>query len=141
MKILALDLGDVWTGTAISDSLKMLARPYETVKTKDLETFLVDLFKKERISTVVVGHPKTLRGTDSDQTRTIVTMKEELEKNFPLLIWVLWDERNSSKQAQAIGVPRNDKQKIHSIAAALVLETYLMHLEIRKMMAENVEEE
>ncbi|NBP00623.1 MAG: Holliday junction resolvase RuvX [Proteobacteria bacterium] len=132
MKILALDLGDVWTGTALSDALKMFSRPHQTVKTTALIPFLEATFKEHKISTVVVGYPKTLKGTESDQTRKIVSHKEQLEKQFPLVSWVLWDERMTSKQAQIIHNKKEDKQKVHSIAAALILETYLMYLEIHK---------
>lgn len=136
MKILALDLGDVWTGTALSDSLQMLCKPYKTVKTNQLKEFLTDLFKEERIITIVVGYPKTLKGSESEQTKKIVAMKENLEATFPLLDWVLWDERLSSKQAQNMKAPKDDKQKIHSIAAAIFLEGYLMHLEFKKGLSE-----
>jgi len=130
MKILALDLGDVWTGTALSDGLKMFARPYQTVKTPDLVSFLEATFKEHKISAVVVGYPKTLKGTESQQTLKIVKEKEELAKQFPQFEWVLWDERMTSKQAQKIKNKKEDKQKIHSIAAALILETYLMYLQV-----------
>lgn len=132
MKILALDLGDVWTGTALSDALKMFAKPYQTVKTQALIPFLEATFKEQKISTVVVGYPKTLKGTESDQTRKIVTHKEQLEKLFSSVAWVLWDERMTSKQAQVIHNKKDDKQKVHSIAAALILETYLLYLQIHQ---------
>lgn len=136
MKVLALDLGDVWTGTALSDGLRMFARPYQTVKTTDLQNFLEALFKEEKITIVVVGFPKTLKGGHSEQTKKIIAHKELLEGNFPLLEWVLWDERMTSKQAQAIKKPKEDKLKVHSIAAALILETYLMHLQLQKVLNE-----
>ena len=140
MKCLALDLGDVWTGTAISDALGMFARPYETVKTQNLHLFLEELFKKQRIGTVVVGDPQTLKGTESAQTKTITAMKNELEKKFTQQKWVSWDERLTSKQAARIGSKekgnkkKGDKHKIHSIAAALILESYLMHLQIKSQI-------
>jgi len=133
MKVLALDLGDVWTGTALSDGLKMFARPYKTVKTDDLLSFLKNIFTEERIEIVVVGLPQTLKGTESDQTRKTIAVKESLEITFPKYIWVLWDERLTSKHAQQLKNPRDDKQKVHSLAAALILESYLMHLEFKKM--------
>lgn len=136
MKVLALDLGDVWTGTALSDGLKMFARPYQTVKTNELTSFLPAVFEEHKISTVVVGYPKTLKGTESEQTRKIVQHKETLEKQFPQFEWVLWDERMTSKQAQGIKNKKEDKQKIHSIAAALILETYLMYLQVQTKQQE-----
>jgi putative Holliday junction resolvase len=136
MKVLALDLGDVWTGTALSDGLKMFARPYKTVKTEELSSFLKTVFAEERIEIVVVGLPQTLKGTQSDQTRKTISYKESLESAFPKQVWVLWDERLTSKHAQQLKNPKDDKQKIHSLAAALILESYLMHLEFKKMNPE-----
>ncbi len=138
MKILALDLGDQWTGTALSDGLAILARPYETTKTADLYVFLEKLFNTEKISTVVVGYPKTLKGTESQQTKTIVLMKEQLERHFPIKTWVFWDERLTSKQAEGLKNNKTDKQRVHSVAAALILESYLMHVQYKKMMSEAI---
>ena len=140
MKIMALDLGDVWTGTALSDSMQMLSKPYQTVKTVELENFLKKTLNEEKITTFVVGYPKTLQGRESDQTRKIVLMKEELEKTFCIQNWVLWDERLTSKQASAMHHVKHDKQKLHSIAAAIVLETYLMHLAFERFKNESDEE-
>jgi len=63
-------------------------------------------------------------------------MKDELEKYFPSQVWVLWDERLTSKQAQGLQSGKIDKQKIHSVAAALILEAYLMHVQYKKMVEE-----
>lgn len=134
MKVLALDLGDTWTGSALSDALKMFARPYKTVATKELQAFLKELFQTEKISTVVVGYPQTLKGTESQQTKIILSMKDELETQFPDKTWVLWDERNTSKQAQKMGSNKKDKHHIHSVAAALVLDSYLLHLQIKSQV-------
>lgn len=130
MKILALDLGDVHTGTAITDALAMFARPYETTPTEKLVPFLTDLFKKEKISVVVIGHPRTLRGTKSEQTLKIEKQKEELESLFPDKKWVFVDERLTSKSAEQHkkGNTKEDKIRSHSIAAAVILSTYLESL-------------
>lgn len=138
MKILALDIGDRWTGIAISDVLQMLARPYKTVASKDLRNTLTDILATEPISTVVVGYPKTLRGTESDQTRKIKETAHQLETTFDSVIWKLWDERLTSKQAERIQRPKNkeDKLQSHAIAAALILGSYLDHLDFKKSMQE-----
>lgn len=127
MKTLALDIGDRWIGTALSDPLGILARPYETVNATDLEKFLSSVIQKEQISTIVVGLPTTLRGTESEQTKKTALLARELEKKFNSVIWVLWDERLTSKQANTIkrAKTKEDKLRSHSIAAALILSSYL----------------
>ena len=133
-KILALDLGDQWVGVAISDPSQVFSRPYDTTTRKNLESFLTDLFKKELIETVVVGYPKTMRGTESEQTKKIVQEKEALEQKFPESSWVLWDERLSSKFAAAHGktASKEDKLKSHARAAAFILDSYLSFLQLQK---------
>ena len=127
MKILALDIGDRWTGVAISDPLGILPRPYDTSKTTDLYPFLEKVIAKERIATIVVGLPTTLRGTESDQTKKIIAMTEELKERFPAIEWKLWDERFTSKQAAGLRSTKTkeDKLRSHAIAAALILTTFL----------------
>ena len=109
MRILALDIGDRWTGVAISDPLGILPRPYDTTKTADLDAFLAKIALKEQISLIVVGLPTTLRGTQSDQTKKIITMTDELKQKFPTIEWKLWDERFTSKQAAGIKSIKTNK--------------------------------
>ncbi|HSC24964.1 MAG TPA: Holliday junction resolvase RuvX [Candidatus Babeliales bacterium] len=127
MKILALDIGDRWTGIAISDPLGILPRPYDTIKTTDIYTYLEKVIKKENVSIIVVGLPTTLRGTESDQTKKIIAMTEELRIYFPHIEWKMWDERLTSKQAAGIKSikTKDDKLRSHAIAAAIFLSTYL----------------
>jgi len=127
MKIMALDIGDRWTGTALSDPLGILARPYQTVATSELSSFLNTVITKEYISSIVVGLPTTLRGTISDQTQKIIDLSKNLEQEFPSIAWSMWDERFTSKQANTIkhAKTKDEKLRSHSIAAALILSTYL----------------
>ena len=134
MKIIALDIGDVWTGSAISDALGFFARPYQTVESAKLEQFLTTLLSKEHISTVVVGHPTTMRGTKSEQTKKIEATTQELKATFPNVTWVLWDERLTSKHADTLKRPKTKEEKIqaHSVAAAYILSSYLDYLQFHK---------
>jgi putative Holliday junction resolvase len=127
MKILALDIGDRWVGVAISDPLGILPRPYDTFKTAELYSALEKVIEKERISTIVVGLPTTMKGTESDQTKKVIMMAEELKNHFPQIEWKMWDERLTSKQAARIKTTKSkeDKIKSHAIAAAIFLSTYL----------------
>jgi len=131
-KVLALDIGDVWTGTALSDELKMLARPYKTVKTVDLRKFLTDLLSQEPIEKIVVGEPRTMKGRNSEQTKKTQEFKNKLEEEFQTVSWILWDERLTSKRAQAVQRKgrKVDKQHEHSVAAAFILDSYLEYCRI-----------
>lgn len=134
MKFLALDLGDQWVGSALSDALGLLAKPYKTIKAHELETFLTTIFTQESIATIVLGYPKTMKGTESEQTKKTVAIKEHLEKKFPTKQFILWDERLTSKRAGSLKKTASKEEKIksHSIAAAFILESYLSHLNFFK---------
>ena len=132
MKFLALDLGDKWVGTAISDPLGITCKPYKTIEIENLDRDLKTILDQEPISRIIVGYPKTFSGTESDQTKKVVLLKEELEQKFTHcqgeeIIWVLWDERLSSKRASTLkhATNKEEKQKSHSVAAAFILQSYL----------------
>ncbi len=126
-KILALDLGDQWVGTALSDALGMFAKPYKTIAASQLESFLKEIVESQNIAIVVIGYPKTMSGGESAQTKKIITQKETLAALWPHLTFVLWDERLSSKRAQTLGSRKTKEEKLksHSIAAAFILDSYL----------------
>jgi len=128
-KILALDLGNVWTGIAISDPLKIMARPYQTVATSELEHNLRTICDKEEIEAIVVGDPKTLRGTESQQTHQVRSQLEKLKHALSEQTFRLWDERLSSKRAAAQQpsgyISKEEKRMSHARAAAWILDTYL----------------
>lgn len=134
MKIMALDLGDAWVGVALTDPLRFFAKPYTTIPALELEEKLQNIFTKEKISIVVVGYPKTMQGTESNQTKLVVATKEKLEQLFPHVTWVLWDERLSSKQARSLKNPKNKTEKLeqHAIAAAIILESYLPYAQAQE---------
>lgn len=130
MKKAALDLGNVWTGVAISDPLNLFASPYKTIPTKELESFLQTFIQEESIDTILVGLPITMKGTESEQTKLTIQTKERLEKQFPQVSWRLIDERLSSKHADQLKRAKTKEEKIqsHSIAAAFILKAYLQFL-------------
>jgi len=132
MKLLALDIGDVWTGMAISDPLGIIAKPYKTVTTKKLIPELRMIIEQEHIEHIVVGHPKTMRGRQSEQTKKTEDAAKTLQENFPNTMIILWDERLSSKRASALKSAKSqeNKQAEHAIAAAFILSSYLDFIRI-----------
>ena len=73
-----------------------------------------------------------MRGTVSEQTKKVEEAKVLLEKEFPDKVFILWDERLSSKRADLLkrAQTKEDKIKSHSIAAAFILENYLQFTRI-----------
>lgn len=134
MKIFALDLGDVWIGSAISDALRLIATPYQTVTIDQLDSFLQKIFTTQAIDTVVIGLPTTMGGKQSEQTKKVIAHKEKLAQQFPEITWVMWDERLTSKQAEQLSRSHSaqEKQRSHSRAAAFILQSYLDRLQFLK---------
>ncbi|MEX0939842.1 MAG: Holliday junction resolvase RuvX [Candidatus Babeliales bacterium] len=134
-RILCLDLGDEWTGAALSDPVGFTAKPFATVPTGQLEDFIVKAMQQENVMEVVIGYPITLRGTESLQTKKVVNKKEELEKAFPTVTFHLWDERLTSQKAQMLKKAKTKEEKLqsHSIAAAFILQSYLDYLYQKKL--------
>jgi len=129
MRIAALDIGDVWTGIAISDPLGIIAKPYTTIQANDLTSEISNLTTQEAVKTIIIGYPKTMRGTRSEQTKKIEDITAMLQEEFPSISFILWDERLSSKRADSVkkGKTRQEKLASHAIAAAFILQIYLDH--------------
>jgi len=136
MILMALDLGDVWTGIAITDAARIIARPLTTVATNDLKPFLLKTFSDKQVSKIIIGHPITMKGGESAQTKKIIVQRDDLAKTFPDKEFILWDERLSSQRAKELGVStsKEEKMKIHARAAAFILDSYLTFLQTQKLI-------
>lgn len=125
-RILALDLGEVRTGVAISDS-GVIARPLRILESKNLLESLRVLIRSEDISEVVVGVPKTLRGEIGEQARRTLVVLNELKAEFPELRFIEWDERFTTRLAVSGRRSRGKKTRkpVDDLAAASMLQEYL----------------
>ena len=134
-RILALDIGDVWVGSALSDATGLIASPLDTINFKDLFKFLEEIVKKYDIKSVVVGYPKSVGGNISQQTQKTLDVYKKLQAEFLDLQFILWDERFSSKRAKSLLQGKQlhrrknvkNKQHEHSLAAAFILDSYLVY--------------
>jgi putative Holliday junction resolvase len=132
-RVLAIDLGTKRTGLAVTDPLKILASPLETVETSQLTSFLKTYFAKEEVETIVLGLPTRLNGQDNEMTPRVMKLKGELEKAFPEKKIALVDERFTSKMAMqsmiAMGSKKKDRREktgnLDKVSAAIILQSYL----------------
>ncbi|HTM06266.1 MAG TPA: Holliday junction resolvase RuvX [Patescibacteria group bacterium] len=132
MRIIALDIGDAWTGVAISDFAGITARPLTTLSSINLIDQLKLLIDKERVTKIIIGYPQTMRGTESEQTKKVNATADEIKKAFLELSCIMLDERFSTQQASLINKKKfktkEEKNREHAIAAAILLKSYLDHL-------------
>jgi putative Holliday junction resolvase len=132
-RILAIDLGTKRTGIAVTDSLKMLANPLETIETGKLIEYLKTYCAKEDVDTLVLGYPTRLDGSQNEMTPRVISMKDRLEKQFPTKKIELIDERFTSKMAMqsmiAMGSKKKDRKEkagnLDKVSAAIILQSYL----------------
>lgn len=132
-RILAIDLGTKRTGLAVTDSLKMLANPLETIETQKLLDYIKAYTAKEEVDTIVLGYPTRLNGQDNEMTPKVIAMKEKLSKAFPGIKIELEDERFTSKMAMQSMINMGSKKKdrkekagnLDKVSAAIILQSYL----------------
>lgn len=132
-RILAIDLGTKRTGLAVTDPLKMLANPLETIETSSLLDYLKSYCDREEVDTLVLGYPTRLNGQDNEMTPKVITMKDRLSKTFPDKKIELIDERFTSKMAMqsmiSMGSKKKDRKEkagnLDKVSAAIILQSYL----------------
>lgn len=132
-RVLAIDLGTKRTGLAVTDPLKMLANPLETIETSTLLDYIKAYLAKEEVDTLVLGLPIRLNGKENEMTPKVMAMKAKLEETFPNQKIELIDERFTSKMAMqsmiAMGSKKKDRREkagnLDKVSAAIILQSYL----------------
>ncbi|MDD3693439.1 MAG: Holliday junction resolvase RuvX [Oscillospiraceae bacterium] len=132
MKILAVDLGRVRTGIAISDDTGLIATPIGTITQRDTETLIdqvASIAKKKSAEEIVVGHPRNMDGTRGDSARFSEEFAKALGEKTGLPVR-LWDERMTTMSAIGILNKTNTRGKkrkavVDTVAATVILQDYL----------------
>lgn len=133
MRVLALDIGEVRIGLAISDVLGITANPLETyVRIKDLDKdceYIARLAKEKGVERMVLGLPINMDGTEGDRVVKTREFAECLAKYTPVRI-DFQDERLTTVTAERVLIEqgvRREKRKtvIDKVAATIILRCYL----------------
>lgn len=129
---MALDVGKVRIGVALSDPLGYTAQPLLTLWRKsrgeDLRS-LMRLIRKHEVTEIVIGHPLHMSGDVSPWAAKVQQFAQELSDRSGLPV-ELWDERLSSVAANEIldasGHDHRDrKYVIDQVAAAVILRDWM----------------
>ena len=132
MRILALDVGSVRIGVAVSDEDAVIAQPLEFIDAAKGTPVpaIFALCRKYSVNTVIVGLPLSLNGGDKGvSSRRAKALGAALEKKHGLTV-IFRDERFSTGEADRAlleGNVRRSKRKdvVDKVAAALILQGYL----------------
>lgn len=130
-RIIALDIGTVRTGVAVSDPLGMFAQGIAVLDVDGewLEE-LAGIISQYGEPKLLIGLPRRTDGREGPEATNIRNIAEEIKARFPHLEVLFWDERFTTAIAQqsliSADVSRKDrKRKVDKIAAAILLQSYL----------------
>ena len=131
-RIIAIDYGAKRTGIAVTDPLGIIAQPLETVATHTLMDFLRSYIARESVERIIVGLPKQMDGSNSENFRRIEPFVNRLRKEIPSIPVEYYDERFTSVLAHramidgGVGkMARRDKAMVDRISAAIILQGYM----------------
>ncbi|GCE47656.1 putative Holliday junction resolvase [Thermosporothrix hazakensis] len=154
-RLLALDVGEVRIGVAVSDATGLLASPYTTLHVprseKQLWTALQQIVDETEAEGIVVGLPVSLDGAIHAQGERILAFAERLKAHISLPV-SFWDERLSTVEAERLLLhrpsgagrkprrsgqshSRKSRQRGHeldALAATVILQEYLDSLRSSK---------
>ncbi|HNR29428.1 MAG TPA: Holliday junction resolvase RuvX [Candidatus Hydrogenedentes bacterium] len=142
-RVLALDVGEVRTGVAVSDPMRMIASPRDTIAmaapAANIEAVRRAVAETEAVC-VVVGVPYDREGKPGPQAEKVLAFVEQLRAALDIPVETV-DERfttagaeRSLRMAEVRG--RKRRKVIDQVAAAEILRSFLDRLAAAKRAEE-----
>lgn len=136
MKCLGMDLGTKTLGLATSDKLGMISSPYKTIRYESIDKLVEEVKKiinELKIEVLVLGYPKNMNNTLGEAVKRTEDFKLKLESATGMEVNLI-DERLSTVEAENVllefDVSRKGRKKvIDSVAASIILDTYIRRME------------
>jgi putative holliday junction resolvase len=133
-RLLAIDLGEVRIGLALSDPTQTIASPAETLqvpRNQDGPTLdaLVNAVDRHDVAGLVIGEPRQLDGSIGEPAKRARWFADRLRERTGLPV-LLWDERFSTTEAERVmlaqDASRADRRSnIDRVAASVLLQSVL----------------
>lgn len=133
--VAGLDLGTTTIGVALSDLMRGVATPTETIKRKKFgidAAALLKLTTSRDVKGLVLGLPLNMDGSEGPRAQATRAFARNLEKLTPLPI-TFWDERLSTVAAERAMLEADLSRKrraelIDHVAASFILQGMLDRL-------------
>ena len=135
-RILGVDFGDTRTGLAVSDPGRFLASGIGTVSPGGIEKTalkVVEVAREQRASSIVVGLPRNMDGTQGFRAQRCLEFAELLREHMPEATVVMIDERLTTVSASRYLNETNTrgsrrKGVIDTLSAEIILQDALDRL-------------
>jgi putative Holliday junction resolvase len=131
-RIIGIDYGTRRVGLAVTDPLRIIASPVETVSVKELDAWIDKYMETEQVDEFVIGYPVQMNNKPSESVKVIDPFIRRLRKRFPDKPVHLADERFTSKIASRAMIDgglkkmkRQDKTIVDKVSAALILQSFI----------------
>ena len=131
MRTLALDIGSVRIGVAVSDPLGLFAQGIGVWRTEDnWRQTLDDCVKKYKPNTILIGLPVRTTGEIGVEAEKVLGIAEEIRSFYNDINVETWDERFTTAIAEQVLLEadvsrRKRRQKIDKLAAVIILQSWL----------------
>lgn len=131
-RLMGLDVGEKTIGCALSDVLRTIASPLETIDrttfTKDMKK-LESLIETHRIGACIIGYPINMNGTLGPRCQSIRQFARNVAEKHPVPL-LLWDERMSTMAVERTmieaGMTRQKRDLVvDKLAASYILQSFL----------------
>ena len=131
-RLMGLDVGEKTIGLALSDVLRTIASPLETIDrktfTKDMER-MAQIIQTHNIGGLVIGYPINMNGTEGPRCQSIRQFARNVAEKHPVPL-VLWDERMSTMAVERTmieaGMTRQKRDLVvDKLAASYILQSFL----------------
>ncbi|NVO55708.1 Holliday junction resolvase RuvX [Rhodobacteraceae bacterium B1Z28] len=133
--LIGLDLGEKTIGVAVSDRMRGVASPLETVRRKKFtldSARLLEIVKDREIGGILLGLPKNMDGSEGPRCQSTRAFARNLSRLTELPIG-FWDERLSTVAAEKALLEADTTRKrrgqvIDHVAAGYILQGALDRL-------------
>ena len=128
--VLGIDFGQARIGLAISDELRFLAHPLETIPAnKDSIKRISEIVRDRKIDKAVVGIPRHMSGEIGESAKAALEFAGKLRAQLSCPVET-WDERLTTTAANRAlrdsgRKTRNSRHIVDQVAAQMILQSYL----------------
>lgn len=104
--VIAVDHGEKKTGFAVADPTRIVVAPLDPVQaggtSAELLDYIGELLDERDVDTLLVGMPFNMDGTEGGRAKSVHAFLDVVRARFPKLTVVTWDERLTTKEAEAL---------------------------------------